>query len=378
MIDIVGENCTGCSTCVSRCPKQCISFFDRNCGFGYPVIDAQNCIKCNLCAFVCPVLNDISPNLYKQKSFAAQAVDISAGSASGGAFSSIASLVISSGGIVFGAAYVNGDEVRHIPVESVSDLSKLYGSKYVQSIIPVHTFHQIKCELNKGRKVLFSGTPCQIEGLKLFLRNSYDNLILIDLICHGVPSIKVFKEYIAFCEKLRGKKVQDFRFRDNRDGWDNIFKSTIMFEDGTEEYNSPLANLWNRIFFSELVTRPSCTNCKFTSINRCGDLTLGDFWGIGELSKITKNKGVSLILCNTAKGWDVLQKSGLNLVEAHTNELEHPNLYHPTKRNIQTKEFEEYYIKHGFDKAIKKYFNYSQWLDFKIRVYMKLKKFTKR
>lgn len=378
MIDIVGKDCTGCGACIAGCPKQCIIFVNGNDGFQYPSINYQICIGCELCTAVCPEINDIVPNLFEQKSFAAQSKNIPTRAASGGAFYSLARTVILTGGIVFGAAYVNGNEIRHIGVESVEDLPQLFGSKYVQSLISSKIFRQIERELKGGRYVLFSGTPCQVEGLRLFLRKSYNNLILIDLICHGVPSAQIFKDYIEFCENLRGRKVREFRFRDNRDGWNNIFKSTIIYEDGTEEYNSALSNLWNRIFFSELITRPSCNDCKFTNFNRCGDLTLGDFWGIDNISKVSSHKGVSLLLCNSQKGWDLLQSSGLYLFEANTNEREHPNLFHPTAKHSQASEFEEYYSKYGFEKAIKKYFNFSRWLDFKICTYKFLMKIFKQ
>lgn len=369
MIDSVGKLCTGCMTCIARCPQKAI--VSRICkdGFMMPLIDHAICVDCGICDKVCPIINDANISEDNIESFAAQALNKPTESSSGGAFAAIAEYIINCGGIVYGATLKEGRHVKHIGISSIEEIRQLSGSKYVQSEITQNIPFEIESHLKSGRKVLFVGCPCQVSGLKSFLRKPYENLFLIDLICHGVPSSKLFTDYISYCEKLRGKKIIDFKFRDNREGWNNIFKSTIYYSDGKQEYNTALSNLWNRIFFSELATRPSCSQCKFSNMHRLGDLTLGDFWGINKSLVQNADKGISLILCNTAKGKALLNRSDIVLKEAETTETEHPNLFHPTKANPDSAVFLESYRTNGFKKTIKDYFGFTRWLDLKIRVH---------
>lgn len=332
MIDIVGEACYGCAACYDICPQNAITFATNKEGFGFPQIQAEVCTQCDVCEKACPVLGHKQGHTI-QKSYAsfAKHKETSQQSSSGGMFYVLADKVIVEGGAVYGAAFNVELKLNHVRVTEVDQLYRLCGSKYIQSeLINVH--EQVREDLRAGLRVLFSGTPCQVAGLRNFLRREYDNLILIDLICHGVPSPGLFEDYLKFVNKLKNKKVTGFITRDNRDGWDDKFRSTLIFDDGKEEYNSMLSNLWNRLYFSELATRKSCEECQFANMNRQGDITIGDFWGIQNVDKNMYNReGVSLILLNTDKGqaaYDSI-KYLIQFNEAYTSENEHPNLYHP-------------------------------------------------
>lgn len=376
MIDRIGNCCTGCQTCGVVCPKRCISFYDNIDGFCKPIINFNDCIRCNLCESVCPAIAEL-PDTTSNISYAAQFPQKTDKSSSGGVFAFVAKKILESGGVVYGAAFNRGKGIQHIRISDVNDINLLCGSKYVQSYIDSSIFKSLKNDLTRNHQVLFVGTPCQVEGVRLFLKRTYENLILIDLICHGVPSRKLFNDYLTYCESLRHKTIVDFIFRDNREGWNNIFKSTIIYSDGTEEYNSALSNLWNRIFFSEFATRPSCNNCKFSTINRVGDITLGDFWGIKDKDCFIVKNGISLVLCNTNKGAEIIAKGELKYISAMTNEREHPNLYHPTNENKSRDDFMKFYLKYGFRRVINKYFGFNWWLDLKIRTYNHLKNFKR-
>lgn len=369
MIDKVVNNCTGCGACGDKCPVGAITFKYNAEGFAYPDICIDICTRCNLCEQVCPILNE-DDGFSKIISYASYSYSKPKESSSGGMFYSLASSIIDDNGFVYGAAFNNEMRLTHVRINQIDDLKKLCGSKYVQSDC-IGIYKQVQSDLKSGFKVLFSGTPCQVAGLKRYLRKEYESLYMIDLICHGVPSPKLFTEWIQYCEQLRNKRVVNFLTRDNREGWDNKFRSTLYFGNGLEEYNSMLSNLWNRIFFSELATRRSCSNCKFASLKRHGDLTLGDFWGVEDVCpEMNVKSGVSLIQVNTVKGQRLLDDvtSLLKIQESSTTEKEHPNLYHPTYANPQREQFMDDYSRYGFTFIIKRYFGYTRWLDLKIRL----------
>lgn len=369
MIDKVLKDCTGCGACGDKCPVGAISFKYNNEGFAYPEISVDTCTNCNLCEQACPILS-IDAGYNKIKSYASFSYSKPKESSSGGMFYSFASAIIEDNGVVYGAAFNNEMQLSHLRVDRIDDLKKLCGSKYVQSDCS-GIYKQVYQDLKSGIKVLFSGTPCQVSGLKKYLRKDYEYLYTVDLICHGVPSPRIFADWIRYCETLRNKRVVGFLTRDNREGWDNRFRSTLYFENDKEEYNSMLSNLWNRIFFSELATRQSCANCKFASLNRQGDITLGDFWGIDNVCpEMYEKSGVSLIQVNTLKGQSLFERISYlsKIQESSTTEKEHPNLYHPTQGNPQREQFMRDYSQHGFAFVIKRYFGYTRWLDLKIRL----------
>lgn len=365
------NDCFGCSACRNVCPHDAISMQSDIYGFMTPMVDAHKCVNCGLCDKVCPALKQHKGNL-PLNSFAAyvKAKDNGDLSSSGGVFLVIAKTIISEDGSVFAASFDDTLHLHHHSAETSRELKEMCGSKYVQSDIG-ETYKEAKKSLQSGRKILFVGTPCQVSALRNFLQHDYKNLYTIDLVCHGVPSPGVFEGYIQYVEKLRGRKVSDFTARDNREGWDNRFRSTIRFKDGKEEYNSMLSNLWNRVFFSEMAIRQCCDHCPFATMQRQGDLTLGDFWGIERINSTFFNReGTSLVLVNTEKGkalFDSINDT-ITFHGAATVEEEHPTLFHPVQQNDRRDVFMDDYSQKGFGFISKKYFGYSKWLDFKIRI----------
>lgn len=299
--------CCGCTACVNACPKTCIHMFFDEEGFAFPEIDASKCIHCHLCESICPVEHPNYSNSDAPEAFAVLLKDLEQRklSSSGGAFYAIASFVLSNGGVVFGATMDEKHHVRHIAIDSEDELYRLRGSKYVQSDLD-GVFLLVKQVLRRGQLCYFVGTGCQVAGLKSYLRKDYSNLITSDLVCHGVPSQKLFDLHIDYLEKKYKDKVIDYQFRDNKT-WGGceivrFYKRKPLVKPSYEL--SPF--LYS--FMYGMTLRYSCYECKFAHIPRQGDVTLGDFWGAKEFfPSINDSSGVSLILLNTEKGkflWD--------------------------------------------------------------------------
>ena len=338
-IEFIKKNqCCGCSACVQKCPKNAISLKEDEEGFFYPIVNKEKCINCGLCKKVCPFINyEVEQKENYPKAYAVKNKinkDI-LNSSSGGVFIAIAKYIIKENGVVFGAAYDENNNVNHISVEREEDLFKLQGSKYVQSNI-LNTFKDAKESLDKGKKVLFSGTPCQIRGLKNFLLKDYDNLITCDLVCHGVPSQKLFKTYLKSLEEKYQKKIKKYDFRNkDKKGWGLTAK--VTFEDGKSKYiNSDFDSYYSN-FLDCNTYRESCYNCKFTTTNRNTDITLADYWGILSIhNDFYDEKGVSLILVNSKSGLDLLNNiaDNIELIETDLNYAitKNKNLIQPSVR----------------------------------------------
>ncbi|KMO85526.1 hypothetical protein AB840_13100 [Megasphaera cerevisiae DSM 20462] len=301
------QNCTGCMACVNSCSNKCISIQTDIEGFWYPVINHHSCIQCGKCDSSCPISSTI--NDQKEKSIIYAAINLNDSirysSSSGGIFQLLAEKILANGGIVVGAMFNEKWEVVHGCVEHVDELYKLRGSKYVQSCIR-DTYRLTKEYLQLGRKVLFSGTPCQIAGLKQYLKKEYTNLVTVDLICHGVPSPLVWKKYVAL--RSNGKKISRIFFRNKNLSWER-FLLEFSFENSSK-YLMPLdKDLYLKGFLSNLYLRPSCYSCHFKGIQRKSDITLADFWGIDEiLPDMNDHKGTSLVFVHTAKGRKVFSE----------------------------------------------------------------------
>ena len=321
MIEIVKkEDCCGCKGCSQICPKQCISMYEDVEGFLYPKVDKEACIDCHLCEKVCPVLHQGEPRK-TQRVYAAKNMDdeIRVASSSGGVFTLLAELVIESGGVVFGARFNDRWEVIHDYTETKEGLTVFRGSKYVQSYIG-DCFGIAKTFLESGRKVLFSGTPCQIAGLKLFLRKEYANLLTVDFICHGVPSPKIWRMYLnetisRQCEKFhssdgKGILIEDVSFRNKCSGWKK-FSFTLTFSrfkgNGLKKSISLSEvfkkNIFMKGFLSNLYLRPSCYSCPSKGFKSGSDVTLGDFWGSEKiLPFFDDDLGISVVMVNSNNG----------------------------------------------------------------------------
>lgn len=317
MIDIKQKSqCMGCAACSQICPKNCITMKADNEGFLYPIVNTETCINCGACDRVCPVSNT---KFFPKDGFPSawlvydKDVESRKRSAAGGGFSAIArEFILKYGGVVFGAAYDDKYYVHHCSVECVADLTKLQKSKYIQSDVK-GTFLEVREYLNNNRYVLYSGTPCQIYGLKRFLGTIADSshLYCIDLSCHGVPSPKVFQEYLKSLETRENSKLASFTMR-GKEFKKNAYAQGfyIQFDNGTVQFNSHLQDMFGRCFWGEIASRPSCYECHFKTIWRAADITLGDCWFFNcYVPKEQDAYGVTLVLAHSEKGKKMIEGS---------------------------------------------------------------------
>ncbi|CEI73361.1 Coenzyme F420 hydrogenase/dehydrogenase, beta subunit C-terminal domain [Romboutsia hominis] len=304
MINIIEkESCCGCYGCVNICPYDCISMKIDDEGFWYPIVDHDKCIGCNLCSNICPTINEIKKIEFNVIPYACKSKndEIQVSSSSGGVFTNLCEYIIKNEGIVFGAAFNDKFEVEHIEASTMKLCEKFKGSKYVQSKIG-DTYIKARKYLQEGKLVLFSGTQCQIKGLNLFLRKDYSNLITVDIICHGVPSPLIFKEYKELISKKFNSEIKYIGFREKDKGWKN-FSFKVKFENGKEYSNTHREDLYMKGFLNDLYLRPSCYNCTAKDFRNNSDISLADYWGIEEKHlDFYDEKGVSLILINSRKG----------------------------------------------------------------------------
>lgn len=323
MINISNKyNCCGCGACVNICPKQCISFKEDTEGFLYPNVNVEDCINCNLCNKVCPY-NYIPTKRIPITIYAAKHKDdsIRLKSSSGGIFTSMAEKVVNQNGIVFGAQFDKNWNVIHSYTDNISGLSKYRGSKYVQSNT-LFTFQEVKSFLEKDKLVLYSGTPCQILGLKKFLRKEYSNLITVDFVCHGVPSPKVWQLYIN--SVALNSTITDVNFRNKEKGWRNY---TLYIKTNNAELKYRMRDNqspYMKGFLNELYLRPSCHNCVAKSFASGSDITIADYWWIHNIKpEIDDDKGISLVYINSIKGRVFFDN--LNVERLETNNVKDIN-----------------------------------------------------
>jgi coenzyme F420-reducing hydrogenase beta subunit len=362
MIDIKikeKKDCVGCYACANICPVNCIFMIKDEEGFWYPKVDYDKCIKCDKCITVCPIINH---ETVKNDPVAYACINknesVRLESSSGGLFIVIAEQIIENGGVVFGAGFNENFEVVHSYVENKEELERFRGSKYVQSKIG-DTYKQASDILESRREVLFTGTPCQIGGLKAFLGKSYDNLFYVDIICHGVPSPEVWKKYIKYREEKAGSSTQRIAFRCKDEGWKQ-YSVSFLFKNNTEYRQNFRQDLYMRAFLKNVCLRHSCYECKFKTLHRQSDITLADFWGIQNiLPEMDDNKGTSLIFVNSTTGRVMLEqiKDKILCEEVDINEAVKYNSaaiksvkYNPKRKHFFNEINNEY-----FDRLVKKY-----------------------
>ena len=324
------EDCCGCTACVQICPKECISMqFDKE-GFDYPIIDITKCIDCGLCNKVCPVINQGEEKkpitVYAAKS---KRNEIRMQSSSGGIFTELAEQTINQGGVVFGVRFDEQWNVIHDYTSNIEGLEQFRGSKYVQSQIG-DSYKNVEQFLKQNKEVLFSGTPCQIAGLKKYLKKEYDNLLLVDIVCHGVPSPLVWKDYLKNILTKNNVTISSISFRDKCIGWKRFsfathYKNNICISEPLD------INVFMQGFLKDLYLRPSCYACPAKKGKSHSDITIADYWGINQyLPEFDDDKGISLIMVNTGKGqskYDLLAVQNIETTYeqalSHNSSIEH-------------------------------------------------------
>lgn len=315
------SQCTGCTACASICPRQCIQMKKDDAGFEFPeVIEQSACIACGACERICPVLANKKTEESHSSTFAYAAFSINDSlrmeSSSGGVFSELAVVILQLGGIIYGASYDDEGVVRHTGIEAQKELGKLRGAKYSQSILG-DSFLTLKKQLDSGRTVLFSGTPCQVAGLRAFLKRDYDNLVCIDFVCHGIPSPMVWEKYVRYRSQIDNGDMfpQHINLRNKESGWSNYAYSVeFTYADNTRYLCKNGDDPFMRLFVNDYILRESCSNCHFKGYKRVSDITLGDFWGIWNIDpEMDDDKGTSLILTHTAKGENMMNAVAGNI-----------------------------------------------------------------
>ncbi len=320
MIEITEKkNCCGCTACAAVCPKECISMREDAEGFLYPAVNKTTCINCGACEKVCPILHVKPERKFEQEAYIVQNKDqkVLRESTAGGAFTAIAKYALRHGGVVFGVELSNQLVAHHIYVETEKDLARFRNSKYVQSNVG-DTFRQVKSFLNQGKFVCFSGTPCQIEGLKNYLRLDYENLITVDVVCRAVPSPLIFQKYVEYQEKKLADHIKTVRFRDKHYGYKYSTMNVITDKNKGNYHQGVESDPWLRAFFSNICDRPSCHDCHFRKQYRVSDFTIWDCFHAGRFSKeLDNDKGATRVLVHSEKGKRIFDeiKEGFSYIQ---------------------------------------------------------------
>ena len=367
------HQCCGCEACVQACPKQCISFEEDAEGFCYPLVDRETCIDCGLCESVCPMQNQEAERkpleVYAAKNRDEQELLCSS---SGGLFILFAKAVLKEGGVVFGAKFDSEWNVVHGYAETEDDVRAFMGSKYVQSRIG-NSYKEARAFLKAGRKVLFTGTPCQIAALKRFLRKDYDNLLTADVICHGVPSPKVWRMYLDEIKQnaRKGKnsvsspltrnvseraarmngdvRITGISFRDKRSGWKKYSFALTLAEASADGKKNTVSlshihgeDPFMKVFLQNVILRPSCHHCPAKAGRSQSDITMADFWGIEKvLPEFDDERGVGLLVVNTVSGRMVARDLAIDYAKVQTQDAfaENPSYFHSVRPHRNRKKF---------------------------------------
>lgn len=340
--------CFGCTACVSICSSGCVKMEKDPYGFRHPVlIHPENCVECGMCERVCPALTDKVKDDTLPFAYAAMSKNeaVRFESSSGGVFTELARQIIAQKGVVIGAVYDSTFEVKHCCIDNEDDLRKLRGAKYSESDLE-DTFAKVSERLSQGQKVLFSGTPCQVAGLKSYIRKDYDNLFCVDFVCHGVPSPMAWKAYVKYRaeQDADGELPRSVNLRSKNTGWSN-YRYSNVFEYGNGNRHSVLSSdsLFMKLFVGDYISRLSCENCKFKGYSRVSDITLGDFWGIWDIdSEMDDGKGTSVVLIQSENGralWnEISDKIKFKEVTLEQASRQNPSMLMSSKANPKREE----------------------------------------
>lgn len=354
------DDCCGCTLCSTVCPKQAITMKPDVMGFLYPDIEDSKCIDCGKCVRFCNFKEDYKTPFALDKPIAYggrhKSLDEVAKSQSGAAFVVLSDYILSQGGVVYGVGYKEFFRAAHKRAATIEERDEFRGSKYVQSDMS-GIYEQVKADLQEGRKVMFTGTPCQVAAVASYIgdKELRANLFLMDIVCHGVPGPFMWRDYLHFLESKENQKLTSVNFRDKKyKGWHAHVESFTFEHTYTYTYTY--------LFYSHINLRYSCGQCPYTNFRRVSDVTVSDFWGV-EKSKAARlgadNKGCSLFLVNTEKGklWFDSVKPSLDFIAVDLDECIQPQLLHPAKLHKKRNKFEEDFTKYGFAYVRRKYGN---------------------
>lgn len=368
------EDCFGCRACELICPKKCITMKENEEGFLYPSIDKSKCISCNRCIKVCPH-TDSKNSSFACEIYAVQTKnkEILMQSSSGGAFSELANYILDANGVVFGTTMEN-DKVKCIGITKKEDLNKLRGSKYVQSDTK-NTYKEVKQLADKNKLILYTGTPCQIAGLKKYLGKEYSNILTVDIICHGVPSQKFLRKYLNYIKNKYGYKKVELNFRDKSiNKWSLTLKCTLTKKSNVKtKYFTPQTSSYYYAFINGLNYRESCYKCSFAKESREGDITIGDFWNLEDKKKSLFNwkNGISLMMINSKEGKKVFEaiKNKIYYCSSNMEEAKSGNiqLSRPTERKKVRNIIYELLENMDYSEFEKKYLRSKEYPKYKIR-----------
>lgn len=352
------EMCSGCTACKEICPVGAIDMIEDEEGFIYPKIIEEKCINCGKCQRLCAFNR---ANIEKTKlPRAIMGVKIRdqeerKTSRSGGMFIAMANHIINESGVVYGCKLGENLEVHHSRGKTKDEIDEFKGSKYVKSNLK-NVYSEVKEDLMQEKKVLFSGTSCEISGLNATLKNvDTSNLYTCDIICHGVPSPLIYQEFIKFMENKEDDKILNINFRDKNFGW-GAHKETLIFKD-----KKVTTNYYTELFYSHNMLRPSCYNCQFSNMDRVSDITIGDFWGIEkENEKFYDDNGISLILVNTLKGQKIFEDiiENIHYIPVYSQHYMQHNLQYPSVKPENRERFWKEYKQNGFEYIMNKYAGY--------------------
>lgn len=357
------EKCYGCRACENVCPVSAITCVADGEGFIYPVIDTNKCVDCGRCKIACPIDKKIDKeDSFVQRYYAARHKNdaVLMASSSGGVFSALAEAVLRENGCVYGARMDEQQCVMHFRIDTMENLKQLTKTKYIQSDLK-SVYSSLIADLRRQRFVLFVGTPCQVAGVKAFLRDkdvNREKILLCDFICHGVSSPLVWEQYVEFLSKKYGSTVKEYQFRNKLRGWRDR-TPIIVLKDGTDiSEKQKSKESYMKMYASCYLSRPSCYQCGFTSFDRNADITLADFWNIGAVNKSwDDNKGVSEVLVNTTIGavWFEKCREMLSVIECGKTDVWQPHLEYPNEMPKGRKQFWDEYELQGIEYVVDKY-----------------------
>lgn len=369
------SKCCGCMACLNVCPTGAIYAAKDEFGFRYPAINMDQCTRCGLCDSVCDFIraDRAAHQPIAAYSLVHQDKKILSSSTSGGAFTALSDIVLGQGGMIFGAALNEDFTVSHRSAQSADERNRMRGSLYVQSDTSF-IYPQVKLALEKGIVVLFVGAPCQVGGLNSYLQEPFENLYTVEFLCHGVPNNDFFQEHIKFLERKYGMKPKAYSFRGKKYGWNHGI-DVITFADDSQR-DGIITQSYSSLFQSGISLRPSCLNCTYRRLERCADITIGDFWGIEKITGKKDKKGVSLLFANNDKGKQLALHT---MKDSVITEIPDENVKYriatiPAKSKLPTAKFWRDYLDTGYEDLVKRYCDTS----LKARIVFTLKKLKRK